>query len=227
MNRIDDDRFLEAVATCTTRPELWSRFLNLTQARTVVEIGVWRGDLSRYLLETCDALERYYLIDPWRNIPDWNKPMNQSQAVFDDAYAEVLDKLAFASPKTVMLRGRTREVIDEIPDESLDFAYIDGDHSLRGITIDLIKVLPKIKADGFIGGDDLFRDPWHHGHRFEPSLVYPFSVYFAEAHDLPMVALGRNQFLIQKRPSAGFSFDDRAGQYAERALGPLMGPAKD
>ena len=33
-----------------------------------------------------------------------------------------------------MLRGTTTEVIDRVPDRSVDFAYIDGDHTLRGIT---------------------------------------------------------------------------------------------
>ena len=54
--------------------------------------------------------------------------------------------------KVVILRGRTKEVIDQVPDNSLDFAYIDGDHTLRGITIDLMNVLPKIKEGGIIGG---------------------------------------------------------------------------
>ena len=43
------------------------------------------------------------------------------------------------------MRGRTKEVIDKIEDNSLDFPHIDGDHALRGITIDVIKFLPKIK----------------------------------------------------------------------------------
>jgi hypothetical protein len=54
-----------------------------------------------------------------------------------------MKKTEFASAKRVVLRGRTKEVIDDIPDNSLDFAYIDGDHTLRGITVDLIKVFPR------------------------------------------------------------------------------------
>ncbi len=105
-----------------------------------------------------------------------------------------------------MLRGRTKEVIDEIPDGSLDFAYIDGDHTLRGITIDLIKLMPKVKEGGLIGGDDFTNTPWQHDIRFEPTLVCPFGIYFAEAMDLPIVALPFNQFLIEKTTGGVFSF---------------------
>lgn len=125
----------------------------------MAEIGVWKGDFAKQILHKCDSIERYYMIDPWAKLPDWNKPCNKEQEVFEDIYAQAMDNVAFASERVVVLRGRTKEVIDEIPDESLDFAYIDGDHTLRGITIDLIKLLPKIKKNGFIGGDDFTANP--------------------------------------------------------------------
>jgi hypothetical protein len=112
-------------------------------------------------------------------------------------------------------------VIDDIEDGSLDFAYIDGDHTLRGITIDLFKVLPKIKDGGLIGGDDFTNTPWQHGIRFEPTLVCPFSVYFAEAFDLPIVALPFEQFLIQKRTNASFTFIDTTKSYSDISLNRL------
>lgn len=158
------------------------------------------------------------MVDPWANLPDWNKPFNVDAEMFDDVYAEAMDKTAFASRRVVVLRGRLKEVIDEIPDESLDFAYIDGDHTLRGITIDLIRLFPKMKRNGLIGGDDFTPNPWQHDTRFEPTLVCPFSIYFAEAMDIPIVALPFSQFLIQKRADASFSFVDLTGKYSDLSL---------
>lgn len=80
------------------------------------------------------------MVDPWANLPEWNKPFNVSQQIFDDIYREMDAKTAFAAHKRRILRGCTKEVVAGIPNESLDFAYIDGDHTLRGITIDLIKI---------------------------------------------------------------------------------------
>src|SRR5206468_4924808 len=90
-------------------------------------------------------------------------------------------KTDFAGSRRVILRGKTTDVIDQIPDAELDLAYIDGDHTLRGIAIDLIRVYQKVSPNGFIGGDDFTPSMWEHKTSFEPTLVFPFAVYFAEA----------------------------------------------
>ena len=109
--------------------------------------------------------------------------------------------------KRKVLRGKTTEIIDEIKDESLDFVYIDGDHTLKGITIDLINLWPKIKKNGFIVGDDFCSSIWQHSPKFEPTLIFPFAVYFAEAVNTKIFGLPNSQFLITKDLS-GFEFID-------------------
>ena len=218
---IEDPKFKDLVMDAVSRIQLWGRVLSAANAKNMAEVGVWKGDFAKLVLEQCKFIERYYMIDPWANLPDWNKPFNVDEKIFEDVYAEAMNITAFASSKIVVLRGRTKEVVDEIPDESLDFAYIDGDHTLRGITIDLIKLLPKIKKDGFIGGDDFTPNPWQHDMRFEPTLVCPFSIYFAEAMDLPIIALPFNQFLMQKRSDIPFSFVDYTGKYGDISLNKL------
>lgn len=161
------------------------------------------------------------MIDPWANLPDWNKPFNVNSERFDAIYQETMRKTEFATNKVVILRGRTKEVIDQVPVNCLNFAYIDGDHTLRGITIDLMNVLPKIKEGGIIGGDDFTSTPWQHDIRFEPTLVCPYSIYFAEAVGLPIVALPHNQFLIINDNKAKFSFIDTTGNYQYITLNKL------
>jgi len=53
---------------------------------------------------------------------------------------------------------------------------------------------------------------------YEPTLVCPFAVYFAEAMRLPFVALPHKQFLIQRAANAEFSFVDLAGTYSDLSL---------
>lgn len=201
-----------------SRQRLWSAFLDATQTRVMAEIGVWKGDFAAEILAATTNIELYYMIDPWANLPDWNKPFNVSPEVFDEIYREMEIKTAFAGDKRRILRGRTIEVVDTIPDESLDFVYVDGDHTLRGITIDLIKIWPKVKVGGFIGGDDFTNTPWQHDIRFEPTLVCPFSVFFAEAMNVPIAALEHGQFLIHKDEHADFSFLDTTGIYGDLSL---------
>lgn len=205
----------------SSRGELWKIFLTAQRTRVMAEVGVWKGDFAAEVLKAASDVEIYYMIDPWAKLPDWNKPFNVSPESFDEIYREMDMKTAFAAHKRKILRGRTKEVIDEIPDESLDFSYIDGDHTLRGITIDLIKMWPKIRPGGFIGGDDFTTTPWQHDVKFEPTMVCPFSVYFAEAMNVPITTLEHGQFLIQKDEGAGFSFCDPTGLYGDLSLNKL------
>lgn len=193
--------------------------------RTMAEVGVWTGSFARLILERCPAVDRYFMVDPWARLGDWNKPLNVAQDAFDDVYDEAMRNTDFARDRRRVLRGRTSEVAGLIPDAALDFAYIDGDHTLRGVTIDLQRLLPKVRPGGFIGGDDFNADPWLHGVRYDPTLVFPYAVFFAEAMDLPIAALPHDQFIIWNTAGQGFSFTDLTGKYADRSLNAL-GPAR-
>jgi hypothetical protein len=184
----------------------------------MAEIGVYSGDFALTVLGRCSTLERYYMIDPWRHLNDWKKPANEDDSVFEHLLSEAKAKTEFAAEKRVILRGKTSEVVDEIHDHELDFAYVDGDHTLRGITIDLVRLYPKVRTNGWIGGDDFTRSIWQHPTRFEPTLVFPFAVYFAEAVEAPIYALPFAQFLIEKSAERSFSFVDLAGHYDDTSI---------
>jgi hypothetical protein len=160
------------------------------------------------------------MIDPWKHLDAWNKPANVDSDSFDAIYTEAMNKTRFAEEKLSVLRGKTTEVISRIPDEFLDFIYIDGDHTLKGIAIDLLKSSPKINRGGIIGGDDFSRSIWQHSSEFEPSLVFPFAVYFSEAMGSKIYALPYNQFLIRKPgiSNEAFSFTDLTGCYDDLSL---------
>jgi hypothetical protein len=213
----DEQRIRAWAAAATSRTEFWSRFVNGTGALTVAEIGVYRGSFAAQMLADCAGISSYYMIDPWRHLADWNKPANKADDVFERYFAEAMRKTEAWSDKRVVLRGKTTDVIDEVPGGALDFAYIDGDHTLRGITIDLVKVFPKVRAGGWIGGDDLSPSIWQHSEDFEPTLVCPFAIYFAEAVDSRIYALPHKQFLIEKTGS-GYEFVDLTGRYGSLDL---------
>jgi hypothetical protein len=201
-----------------TRVELWTRFVNETDAATVAEIGVYRGRFAARLLGDCPCIATYYMVDPWRNLEDWNKPANTSDDVFERYFRESMERTAAHEAKRVVLRGTTVEVIDEVPDGSLDFAYIDGDHTLRGITVDLIRVFGKVRPGGWIGGDDFTPSIWQHGDAYEPTLVFPLAVHFAEAVGARIYALPHRQFLIEKTADSDHAFTDLTGRYGDTGL---------
>jgi predicted O-methyltransferase YrrM len=207
-----------AVRASDNRSELWCTLLNAIGARHVAEIGVYRGNFAAELLSCCPGVETYYMIDPWRHLEDWNKPANRDDETFARIFEEAMSRTHDYARKRVVLRGRTSEVMTRIPDDSLDFVYIDGDHSLRGITIDLLHSYPKVRHGGWIAGDDFSPSIWQHGPRFEPTLVFPFAVYFAESLGLRIFGLPHNQFLIENRAESGYEFRDLTNRYRHRDL---------
>ncbi|MCP8893379.1 class I SAM-dependent methyltransferase [Shinella daejeonensis] len=204
------------------RAALWIETINRLKIKAMVEVGVWRGDFAKAILSACPGLERYYMIDPWRPLEQWNKPYNTERDVFEDAYRQAMEKTEFAADRRIVLRGTTLEAAPEIADASLGLAYIDGDHTLRGIAIDLIQIYPKVMEGGIVGGDDFSASIWQHSRKFEPTLVAPYAIYFAEAVQNPILALPFNQFAIEK--TKGFDFI--GGENYPRDLLPQIAPRK-
>ena len=196
--------------------------LQVAGSRTVLELGVWKGELAAHLLSSLSQIERYYLLDPWRNLENWDKPFNLDDQAFEGVYNQALQATQFAEPRRHILRGTTAEVIHQIPDQTLDAAYIDGDHTLRGITIDLMAVWPKVKTGGLVICDDFTPSPWQHGREYEPSLVFPYALHFAEAVDATAVAPGLNQCVLIKG-QGGYAFHDLTGLYGNQTLLTLRG----
>ena len=211
--QFDHNVLIEIAAEAQNRVELWSGIFASNQCKTVAEVGVWKGAFAEEILGCCPAIENYVMIDPWRHLPDWNKPANGAHIAFEDIYAEAIKRTRFAEEKLTILRERTVVAARSLSDGYLDAAYIDGDHTLRGITIDLVTMLPKIRKGGLLGGDDFTKTIWQHTGNYDPTLVFPYAVYFAEAHDLPVYSLPFEQFLIVNDPGLGFKFEDLAGGY--------------
>ena len=131
------------------------------------------------------------MLDPWKHLDRWAKPANVNQAQFDKIYDEAMSRTDFAAERHTVLRGQTVEVIENIPDNSLDFIYIDADQSLKGISIDMIRAYPKLKAGGMVGGDDSRRQSGSMRIGSSRPWVCPFAAYFAEAVGAPLVIFPR------------------------------------
>ncbi|MDH3741351.1 MAG: class I SAM-dependent methyltransferase [Hyphomicrobiales bacterium] len=217
------DQTLEAMAGKPhERLEFWTDLLNEVNAENVAEVGVFKGDFAEAVLRQCAGVKSYAMIDPWRNLPDWNKPANLSQINFDEVYDTAMNKTSFAKDKITVHRDTTKSCSAKIKDRSLDFVYIDGDHTLRGITIDLLLMYQKVKNGGLIGGDDFTRSIWQHEGKFDPTFVCPFAIYFAEAMNVPVYSLPNSQFLIVKDEKSGFKFTDLDGRYANLSINDMI-----
>ena len=78
------------------RPSAWALFLERIAARSVCEIGVWEGEFAAAMLRRSPAISRYYAIDPWAHLHDWNKPFNLGDHSLEQAYQRACDALRFS-----------------------------------------------------------------------------------------------------------------------------------
>ena len=86
--------------------------------KTGAEIGVARGAFSEKFLV---AGLKLFGIDPWKDYEDYPHP--KLEADYQEA-----KKLQSVYPNYQIIRKTSMEAVAEFEDESLDFAYIDGNH---------------------------------------------------------------------------------------------------
>ena len=136
------------------RRDFLSVLKNHINAKVGAEIGVFTGEFSELLLRGMPDL-KLYLIDPYRHFPKevYDDLANSDQDVQDARY-EYVCKL-FAKNKNIeILRLTSEEASPKIPDESLDFAYIDANHSYQFMKRDIELWWPKIREGGLLAGHD-------------------------------------------------------------------------
>lgn len=107
----------------------------------MVEVGCAYGESSEIF---SGYFKNVFSIDPW----EWSL---LAEAAFD--------KMQKAHPNVVKLKGYDFEFLKRVPNRSLDFVYLDGDHDYPGVKKNILDWMPKIKKEGFIGGHDYLL-PW-------------------------------------------------------------------
>lgn len=117
------------------------------------EVGVLRGEFSEYLLSSV-SFSAFHCIDAWRHLPGRIDITNLSDAGHEENYQATRARLARFAPMVQMQRCDSIEAAGSLPDEALDFIYIDGDHSYDACLADLEAYYPKVKRGGILAGHD-------------------------------------------------------------------------
>ena len=153
-------QLLENCRFCADRVLLIDR---LPRGGEVAEIGTLRGEFARLILKISKP-RKLHIVD-----------LDLSKLVSD-----VRD-----DPRVSLHQGASPDILAEIADESLDWAYIDADHSYRGASRDAAAAARKIKPGGYL----VFNDFAH----IDPSMgrygVHRAVVEFAVTNRWPVVLL--------------------------------------
>lgn len=118
------------------------------------EIGVFKGDFSKYLIETLEP-KLFHMIDIFEgNTTSGDQDGNNVTTTnMTDEYVK-LQKLYFDYPNVKLWKGDSAPTLSLFQDNSLDMIYIDGDHSYEGCSKDLEVAYKKVKNGGYILGHD-------------------------------------------------------------------------
>ncbi len=107
------------------------------------EIGVDRGRFSEYMFKVIPGLD-LLCVDPWH----W-KLRGESR------YNSTVARLA--PHNATIIRKTSLDAVMDVKDESLDYAYIDGNHRFDYVMMDVILWANKVKLGGMIALHDYYR----------------------------------------------------------------------
>ncbi len=139
------------------------------------EIGVFRGEWTRHILEVTRPKE-LHLIDVWWELygdffPDWGSYTDfghlATRRAYDDAQ-RIVTQAATPATKVVTHVGDDCEILETFPDAYFDWVYLDTSHTYDDTLKELEVLSRKVRPEGFISGDDWLDndDPqaeWNHG----------------------------------------------------------------
>lgn len=136
--------------TIKTRVDL-AKYFGESGFRTGAEIGVCRGKFSRVFCWNIPEL-KLYSIDSWTSDP------NDPHDYVNDHEANYAHAKAILSPFNVdIMRCTSMDALSYFGDGTLDFVYIDGNHSFDYVVRDIIEWSKKVRKDGIVSGHDYYR----------------------------------------------------------------------
>lgn len=122
--------------------------------REGAELGVMDGHCMAAILAECPAL-RMFGVDLWEPQPANDGPEDWCDWPHADHYRAACKAVAPFTGRAELWQGLTAEAAGLHADGTLDFVWIDADHSTEGVTADIRAWLPKLKPTGWFIGHDI------------------------------------------------------------------------
>lgn len=117
-----------------------------------VEIGVESGKYLSYLIESTQMF--MYGVDCWQYIEDYNDVANISNEQHIEHMKMAFENLKQYAGRCKLLRTFSVDAAKLFEDGSLDFVYIDANHTYEGAKLDIGTWGPKVREGGMLAGHD-------------------------------------------------------------------------
>ena len=124
------------------------------------EVGVEKGKNAQDMFEYIPNL-KLYAVDPYKQHPQYSSKAASIASHWDENYLAGIKKQAqkrMEGKNAIIIEKFSEDAVKDIPDNCLDFVYIDGDHSYDSVMQDIILWGRKVRKGGIISGHDFYYD---------------------------------------------------------------------
>ena len=130
-----------------TFPGLYKKMVTeFPSGSTFVEVGVWKGKSAAYMCVELARSEkdiRFYCVDSWED---------------PEIYHTFVTNMKPVEVYYTPIRVSSLEASKGFANKSLDFVFLDSDHSYDAMIQELLAWMPKIKLGGILAGHDYYPD---------------------------------------------------------------------
>jgi len=120
------------------------------------EVGCAYGGYAEIVLSNWKG-RKYFMVDLWDNQPTDVYREDQSTVNFK-SYWKQCSGMAENDSRISLIREASTNAASYIADNSLDFVYIDANHSYEAVFADMNAWWSKVKSGGVFSGHDYYND---------------------------------------------------------------------
>jgi hypothetical protein len=146
------------------------KFYNLNNIG--VELGSFKGQFANTILNNWRGT--LLMVDVWRELShdEYDDASNHREHI--DAYSQAMDNIKGFEDRAYMLRMKGIHACNFIGNGSLDFVYIDANHTYQSVKEDINLWYPKVRSGGIVMGHDYLPDYFYEGKTEKDQALYTF-----------------------------------------------------
>jgi predicted O-methyltransferase YrrM len=131
------------------------------------EVGIEKGKNAQQMFESISGL-KLYGVDPYKQHPQCSyvyvaEARHWDQKYLNECMSQVMNRMK--NKDFELIKEFSEDAARGFPDGSLDFVYIDGDHSYDMVMLDIILWGRKVRKGGIISGHDYYYEKDTKGRR--------------------------------------------------------------
>lgn len=133
---------------------LYSNMVSTFNNAIFVEIGTWKGQSAVYMAEKIKESGKninFYTIDNFKNFDGYDNDEDVKNGNVFETYSRNIEPVKNYIHTII---GDSKKVHEKFSENSIDFLFLDGDHTYKGVKKDLESWIGKIKRGGIIAGHD-------------------------------------------------------------------------